>query len=100
LQAYCKYAIGTEAFLGTNSPNYTFALPLIFGIEILAAALLMVVILVVIYTEGLKGFSGIVIGRIVGLDIFFLASISGACESSHFYWNVNCCFPLRKRFIH
>jgi aquaporin Z len=73
LQAYCKYAIGTEAFLGTNSPNYTFALPLVFGIEILAAALLMVVILVVVYTKGLKGFSGIVIGRIVGLDIFFFS---------------------------
>ena len=31
----------------------------------------MVVILTVVYTKGLKGFSGIVIGGIVGLDIFF-----------------------------
>jgi aquaporin Z len=38
----------------------------------------MVVILIVVYTKGLKGFSGIVIGGIVGLDIFFLAFISGA----------------------
>ena len=38
----------------------------------------MAVILVVVYTKGLKGFSGIVIGGIVGLDIFFLAFISGA----------------------
>jgi aquaporin Z len=38
----------------------------------------MVVILVVVYTKGLRGFSGIVIGGIVGLDIFFLAFISGA----------------------
>ncbi|MFZ0647832.1 MAG: aquaporin [Nitrososphaeraceae archaeon] len=30
------------------------------------------------YTKGLKGFSGIVIGGIVGLDFFFLAFISGA----------------------
>ncbi len=75
---FVKYAIGTEAFLGTNSPNYAFPLPLIFGIEILASALLMAVILVVLYTKGLKGFSGIVIGGIVGLDIFFLAFISGA----------------------
>ena len=29
------------------------------------------------YTKGLKGFSGIAIGGIVGLDIFFLAFISG-----------------------
>jgi aquaporin Z len=38
----------------------------------------MAVILVVVYTKGLKGFSGIVIGGIVGLDIFFLSFISGA----------------------
>jgi aquaporin Z len=38
----------------------------------------MSVIFVVVYTRGLKGFSGIAIGAIVGLDIFFLAIISGA----------------------
>jgi aquaporin Z len=75
---FVKYVIGTEAYLGANAPNYAFPLPIIFGIEILASALLMVVILVVVYTKGLKGFSGIVIGGIVGLDIFFLAFISGA----------------------
>ncbi len=75
---FVKYAIGTEAFLGANSPNYAFPLPLIFGIEMLASALLMVVIFVVVYTKGLRSFSGIVIGGIVGLDIFFLAFISGA----------------------
>ena len=75
---FVKYAIGTEAFLGANAPNYAFSLPLIFGIEILASALLMVVIFVVVYTKGLRSFSGIVIGGIVGLDIFFLAFISGA----------------------
>ncbi len=31
-----------------------------------------------IYTKGLRGFRGIVIGSIVGLDIFFLAFISGS----------------------
>jgi aquaporin Z len=75
---FVKYVIGTEALLGANSPNYAFPLPLIFGIEIFASALLMAVIFVVVYTKGLKGFSGIVIGGIVGLDIFFLAFISGA----------------------
>jgi aquaporin Z len=34
--------------------------------------------LTVVYTKGLKGFGGIVIGGIVGLDILFLAVISGA----------------------
>ena len=75
---FVKYAIGTEAYLGANVPNYAFPLPLIFGVEIFASALLMAVILVVVYTKGLRGFSGIVIGGIVGLDIFFLAFISGA----------------------
>ena len=38
----------------------------------------MAVILTVVYTKGLKGFSGIAIGGIVRLDILFLAFISGA----------------------
>ena len=75
---FVKYVIGSEAHLGANAPNYVYPLPLIFGIEILASGLLMAVILTVVYTKGLKGFSGIVIGGIVGLDIFFLAFISGA----------------------
>ena len=70
--------IGTEANLGANAPNYDYSLFLIFPTEVLASALLMAVIFTVVYTKGLKGFSGIVIGGIVGLDIFFLAFISGA----------------------
>ena len=38
----------------------------------------MAVIVAVVYTKGLKGYGGLVIGGIVGLDIFFLAFISGA----------------------
>src|SRR5918999_1634286 len=76
-RGYMTLSAGTKPS-GANSPNYAFPLPLIFGIEILASALLMVVILVVVYTSGLRGFSGIIIGGIVGLDIFFLAFISGA----------------------
>jgi aquaporin Z len=75
---FVKYLIGTEANLGSNAPNYSFPLPVIFGIEVLASALLMAVIFIVVYTKGLKGFSGIVIGGIVGLDILFLSFISGA----------------------
>ena len=75
---FVMYLIGNEADLGANSPNYTFPLPAIFGIEVLASALLMAVIAVVVYTKGLKGYGGLVIGGIVGLDIFFLAFISGA----------------------
>jgi aquaporin Z len=38
----------------------------------------MAVVVVVVYTKGLRGYRGLVIGGIVGLDIFFLAFISGA----------------------
>ena len=73
-----KYVIGTDANLGANPPNYNFPLPVIFGIEVLASGLLMAVIYAVVLTKALKGFSGIAIGRIVGLDILFFAFISGA----------------------
>jgi aquaporin Z len=75
---FVKYAIGFNANLGANAPNYSFPVPVIFGIEVLASALLMAVIFTVVYTKGLKGFGGLAIGGIVGLDIFFLAFISGA----------------------
>ena len=75
---FVSIVVGREANLGTNAPNYSYPLPLIFGIEVLASALLMAVIFTVVYTKGLKGFGGIVIGGIVGLDILFLAVISGA----------------------
>ena len=70
--------IGTEASLGANAPDYSYPLPLVFGIEVLATALLMAVIYLVVYTKGLRGLGGLAIGGMVGLDIFFLAFISGA----------------------
>jgi aquaporin Z len=75
---FVKYMIGNYANLGANVPNYNFPLPVIFGIEVLASGLLMTVIYAVVHTKGLRGFSGIAIGGIIGLDIFFFASISGA----------------------
>ena len=75
---FVKYVIGTEANLGANAPNYDFSVSVIFGIEVLASAFLMAVIYAVVLTKGLKGFSGIAIGGIVGLDIFFFGLISGA----------------------
>jgi len=70
--------IGDEANLGANAPNYDFSILLIFPVEVLASAMLMGVIFYVVYTKGLRGFSGVAIGGIVGLDILFLAFISGA----------------------
>ncbi|HEX6252806.1 MAG TPA: aquaporin [Nitrososphaera sp.] len=70
--------IGTEASLGANTPDYSYPLPLVFGIEVLATTFLMAVIYLVVYTKGLWGLGGLAIGGMVGLDIFFLAFISGA----------------------
>ena len=75
---FVKYLVGTQANLGANAPDYRFSIPLIFCVEILTTGLLMAVILVVVHTKGLRGFGGIVIGAIIGLDIFFLSFISGA----------------------
>ena len=75
---FVKYVIGTQANIGANAPDYHYSIPLIIGVEVLATALLMAVILAVVHTKGLKGFGGTVIGMMIGLDIFFLAFISGA----------------------
>jgi aquaporin Z len=75
---FVKYFIGSEAHLGANSFNHSYPISIVFGTEVLASALLMAVILTVVYTRGLRGFSGVAIGGIVGLDIFFLSFISGA----------------------
>jgi len=75
---FVKFMIGNQANLGANAPNYVYPIPMIIGVEIFTSAMLMSVIYVVVYTKGLKRFGGIAIGGIVGLDIFFLAFISGA----------------------
>ena len=75
---FVMYVIGTEASLGTNAPDYSYPLPLVFGIEVLATAMLTAVIYLVVYTRGLWRLGGLAIGATVGLDIFFLAFISGA----------------------
>ncbi|MGA9844476.1 MAG: aquaporin [Nitrososphaeraceae archaeon] len=104
---FVKFLIGNQANLGANAPNYAYPIPTIIGVEIIASALLMSVIYVVVYTKGLKRFGGVAIGGIVGLDIFFLAFISGASMNparslapalvsgallvSHIYRNFNSC---------
>jgi aquaporin Z len=76
---FIYFILGNEMNLGANAPNYiNFPFYVIVGIEILASALLMLVVLIVIYTKGLKKFGGITIGAIVGLDSFLFGLISGA----------------------
>lgn len=75
---FVRCVVGTQANLGANAPDYHFSIPLIVGVEVLVTALLMAVILTVVHTKGLRGFGGMVIGAMIGLDIFFFAFISGA----------------------
>jgi len=75
---FVKHFIGNYANLGANFPNYSFSVPVIYGTEILATLFLMGVILIVVHTKGLRGFSGVAIGGIVALDVLFFANISGA----------------------
>jgi aquaporin Z len=73
-----KHGLGNYGNLGANSPNYSFPLPIIYGIEIIATILLMGVILFVVHKKGLRGFGGVAIAGIVALDVLFFANISGA----------------------
>jgi aquaporin Z len=76
---FIYFIFGNLAHLGANAPNYTnFSIYVIVGIEILASALLMLIVLIVVYTKGLKKFGGIAIGAIVGLDTVLFGLISGA----------------------
>jgi aquaporin Z len=74
---FVKYFIGNEAHLGANTFNHSYPISVVFGISP-SFGFMMAVILTVVYTKGLRGLSGITIGGIVGLDIFFLSIISGA----------------------
>jgi len=74
---FVKYVIGDFANLGRNFPNTDFSFPVIFGVEIIATVFLMVVVLIIVSKKSFK-LSGIVIGGIIALDIFFLGPISGA----------------------
>ena len=75
---FVKYAIGVEANLGANRPNYDYQIPVIIGVEVLVTAILISMILAVVHTKGLRGFGGIAIGSMIFFDIFFFSFISGA----------------------
>jgi glycerol uptake facilitator-like aquaporin len=70
---FVKY--GPNANLGANAPNYSFPIPVIFGIEVLASALLMAVNLVVVSTRGLNSFSGIATAWISSFWRLYLAHL-------------------------
>ncbi|MEX0656476.1 MAG: aquaporin [Nitrosopumilaceae archaeon] len=75
---FVKYTIGDYAKLGINFPNYEYDVTFFYGVEIAATIFLMAVILIVVHIKKLNRLSGIAIGGIVALDVFFLGPISGA----------------------
>jgi len=75
---FVKYVIGSHAELGLNFPNYSYSIQLFYGVEIIATIFLMCVILAVVHVKGLNKFSGLAIGGIIALDVYFLGPISGA----------------------
>ena len=75
---FVKYVIGSYAELGLNFPNYSYSIPLFYGVEIIATILLMGVILTVVHIKSLNKLTGIAIGGIIALDVYFLGPISGA----------------------
>ena len=74
---FVKYIIGDYANLGTNFPNYSYDISFFYGIEILATVLLMAVILFVVHYKRLTKLSGVAVGGIIGLDVYFFGEISG-----------------------
>ena len=116
---FVKYVIGTEAYLGANAPNYAFPLPLIFGIEILASALLMAVILSSCLYQRSKGLqwncnrrnSGFrhILFSIYIWCLYESCTFAGSCSivwcndkfmallDCYFYWNLSHCFTLEEK---
>ncbi len=75
---FVKYVLGDFANLGLNFPNYSYSISIFYGIEILATVFLMGVILIVVHIKGLNKFTGVALGAIIALDVYFLGPISGA----------------------
>ena len=76
---FVRYAIGNYAKLGLNFPNYEYPMASIFGIEVLATVFLMGGILLVVGVKKLPlRIVCVIIGGIIGLDVFFFGDISGA----------------------
>ena len=69
---------GGSSSLGANMPSRDYPLSVTFPVEVLASSLLMAVIFCVVYVRGMRRFSGVAIGGMVGLDILLFAAVSGA----------------------
>ena len=75
---FVRYVLGDYARLGLNAPSNEYALPVVFGIEVVATVFLMGGILLIISIRKNPVVVSMVVGGIVALDVFFFGSISGA----------------------
>ena len=75
---FVRYVLGMEAGPVTSAPDYSLSFLDIIGIEILSNALLMAIIMIAVHKNGLKGFGGLVIGIMVGLDTLLLTLVPGS----------------------
>ena len=75
---FVLYALGNYANLGLNSPDPSYGMGYVVGIEAAATVLLMGGILCIIRTKVSAPVVGVVVGGIVALDVWFFGQVSGA----------------------
>lgn len=75
---FVMHVIGSHASLGMNIPSDAYQTYEVFGIEVLATAMLMGVILAVTRGRLHAGMIGAAVGGIVALDVILFGSVSGA----------------------
>lgn len=75
---FVMYVLGDFANLGVNAPNYSYPLPVFFGVETLGTIFLMGGILLIISIRKNPVVVSAVVAAIVALDVFFFTFISGA----------------------
>ena len=75
---FVLFMIGDYAKLGTNAPDLTHDLSVIFGYEVIASIFLMGIIYIVVHFKRLATLTGIAIGGIIAIDVLLFGEISGA----------------------
>jgi len=75
---FVLFVIGDYAKLGTNAPDLTHDLSVIFGYEVIASIFLMGTIYIVVHFKRLATLTGIAIGGIIAIDVLLFGEISGA----------------------
>ncbi len=75
---FVLFAIGDYANLGTNTPDISYPLGVIFGYEVIASIFLMGVIYIVVHFKKLGMLTGVAIGGIIAIDVLLFGEISGA----------------------